>query len=1077
MEPDNGAAFLEANRTGEFVQLQSSRVSSSSSSPSLGAPVPPPKVAKSQGDFNCPFEGCPYAKQHLSKAVLVSHLSARHVASGQIVPTSVLKLLKHTACLVCKTLHKEGSPCQCRGPQLQRDNALDPHAAECPNGIPPPQAGPPISSSPSTPLTTACPSTLLPTFSDILAARISTVRHIPGACRRGVAASLSSLISAFVHCQSWEALHRLQCFPKLVLRAPKRAGKKHAKQLALDIARRLRLFEANQMATLWVEATTVVHQAKPTRTRAQVREQQEALPKSVVQTIRGLVEEGALSKAAKHLLSTGLADASDPAVVKRLQGLHPNAPPIATGGDTALPDHIDPRISTEEDECEWGKLAWNAVTSFSPGSAPGPSGLRPGHLKECLGTAGRGSSLQCALGELAQTGIEHGFAPAARDVLCAATLIPLRKKDDGVRPIAVGETLRRVVGKCLLNTDCLKAQLLSLQPRQCGVGVRGATELVGMGLQRFVEARKDADDWVVLTLDMSNAFNTIHREAILRSCAKRMPAAYNWLRFCYQGHSPLFCQGQLLLSSQSGTHQGDTCGPLGFVLGLEEALEAAGGSQLDWECWYLDDGTIVGTSKDVFDYLGRLQVALSNVGLHLNLGKCQLWGPGVQSAGDTMPRYPEGLALDHPGRAIPVMSFVENSGITLLGVPIDFPGSSHCTHRHWAATVDATLALLGRLRLFPGCQIQHALLRYCLDACRVMHLQRSTVNSKAGDAPQKLSDALRTAVEDLVGCGFSDTAWQQATLPLRHGGLGIRDPIQTQPAARMAALVGLELNGRERVGVPEVALSRPSQDLVATIDALRAQLGPNFEPLAGWYANPTQLASASFDHASQRWWAEQVAQEQRSRLCQLGTARDMARLQSQEGPISSGWMSVLPCRAVRTDIGDVDYRVLLRWWLGLPLLPLGRLSATHFVQERTGGRAAAAPWGERRRGEAPAGLAAEVAFRCHLGRLGASTMLGRVLDYDGVSRKTQGVGDREVHGDVTAPLPRKEEDVGWPASVAACDLLGSWDGGLHQCIKERIAQSVVASGAPILVTAHKVVPEGVHRFAACRTAGERLPKW
>ena len=101
-----------------------------------------------------------------------------------------------------------------------------------------------------------------------------------------------------------------------------------------------------------------------------------------------------------------------------------------------------------------------------------------------------------------------------------------------------------------------------------------------------------------------------------------------------------------------------------------------------------------------------------------------------------------------------------------------------------------------------------------------MHLQRSTMNSKAGDAPQKLSDALRTGVEDLVGCGFSDTAWQQATLPLRHGGLGIRDPIQTQPAARMAALVGLELNGRERVGVPEVALSRPSQDLVATIDAL-----------------------------------------------------------------------------------------------------------------------------------------------------------------------------------------------------------------------------------------------------------------
>ena len=70
-------------------------------------------------------------------------------------------------------------------------------------------------------------------------------------------------------------------------------------------------------------------------------------------------------------------------------------------------------------------------------------------------------------------------------------------------------------------------------------------------------------------------------------------------------------------------------------------------------------------------------------------------------------------------------------------------------------------------------------------------------------------------------------------------------------------------------------------------------------------------------------WAEQVAKEQHSRLCLPGTVRDMARLQSQQGPISNGWMSVLPNRAVRTDINDVDYRVLLCRWLGLPLLPVG----------------------------------------------------------------------------------------------------------------------------------------------------------
>ena len=123
----------------------------------------------------------------------------------------------------------------------------------------------------------------------------------------------------------------------------------------------------------------------------------------------------------------------------------------------------------------------------------------------------------------------------------------------------------------------------------------------------------------------------------------------------------------------------------------------------------------------------------------------------------------------------------------------------------------------------------------------------------------------------------------------------------------MAALVGLEMHGRERVGVPEDAFSLPAPDLLATIDALRAQLGPNFEPLADWHANPSHLGSASNDHASQRWWAEHVAKEQRSRLCQLGTARDMARLQSQGGPMANGWMSILPSRSLRTDINNVDY--------------------------------------------------------------------------------------------------------------------------------------------------------------------------
>jgi hypothetical protein len=133
----------------------------------------------------------------------------------------------------------------------------------------------------------ACPAALTPSFEDLLASRITTARHIPSACRRTVASCLATLIADFVQHESWESLHRLQCFSKLVLRAPKRAGRSHAKKAALDVARRLRLFEQGQIDTLWKEASTSFQKDKPARTRSQVKAKEDTLPKSVLETIRG----------------------------------------------------------------------------------------------------------------------------------------------------------------------------------------------------------------------------------------------------------------------------------------------------------------------------------------------------------------------------------------------------------------------------------------------------------------------------------------------------------------------------------------------------------------------------------------------------------------------------------------------------------------------------------------------------------------------------------------------------------------------------------------------------------------------
>ena len=75
--------------------------------------------------------------------------------------------------------------------------------------------------------------------------------------------------------------------------------------------------------------------------------------------------------------------------------------------------------------------------------------------------------------------------------LCGATLLAVKKKNGGLRPIAVGEVLRRLTSKCL-SRSVLSDAIDILAPLQVGVGVRpvccshsgeaGPTFFVSMGL-------------------------------------------------------------------------------------------------------------------------------------------------------------------------------------------------------------------------------------------------------------------------------------------------------------------------------------------------------------------------------------------------------------------------------------------------------------------------------------------------------------------------------------------------------------------------------------------------------------------
>jgi len=284
-------------------------------------------------------------------------------------------------------------------------------------------------------------------------------------------------------------------------------------------------------------------------------------------------------------------------------------------------------------------------------------------------------------------------------------------------------------------------------------------------------------------------------------------------------------------------------GPLGFALGLDGALDkcAADETSVEWATWYLDDGTIIGFPEAVGNYLASLIPALKDVGLDVNINKCQLWGPGTRSE---LQATLMGLAGNHPLHHIPAVPFEPTVGITVLGVPVDVPGSLVAGVKKWDTATQATLELLKKLRKLPDGQLRHCLLRHCLDACRVTHLMCSKCHAAGAQAVPMLADALREAVGDVVGCGLTHGAWEQATIPISKGGLWVRDPERCWAEARAAAIVAFHAQTSKLVGLPATIASFPVPDTPQVLTRLSSTLGPQHDPISQWVLNTSSLATA-----------------------------------------------------------------------------------------------------------------------------------------------------------------------------------------------------------------------------------------
>ncbi|PFX30258.1 hypothetical protein AWC38_SpisGene4932 [Stylophora pistillata] len=226
-----------------------------------------------------------------------------------------------------------------------------------------------------------------------------------------------------------------------------------------------------------------------------------------------VVMKGQLHSAMRYLSSDdggGILPLSDD-VIRQLREKHPDAQEAQLGSLLFGPiEEVPTTLFLEID----GEMVREAALR-TKGSG-GPCGVDVDGFRRILSYKAfkkSGKELCDALALLARRPCTEYVDPISIEALLSSRLIPLDKGEGAVRPIGVGEVLRRIIGKGVtrvIKTDVIEAS----GSLQVCAGLKSGSEGAIHAMRIIFEA-DDTD--AVLLIDASNAVNALNRSASLHN--------------------------------------------------------------------------------------------------------------------------------------------------------------------------------------------------------------------------------------------------------------------------------------------------------------------------------------------------------------------------------------------------------------------------------------------------------------------------------------------------------------------------------------------------------------------------------
>ena len=476
-------------------------------------------------------------------------------------------------------------------------------------------------------------------------------------------------------------------------------------------------------------------------------------------------------------------------------------------------------------------------------------------------------------------------------------LMALQKKDsNSYRPIAVGETLRRLVSRLCCNAVRSKLPETFLPYNQVGVGIKGGLEAAIHTTRYLINHFRDVDNMCILKVDFRNAFNECQRQRFLTRIATQFPELFGWVQYCYYQPAELRFGSHRILSS-TGVQQGDPLGPLLFSLVLNDCLDAIDQFPSISQIWYLEDGAIVGTRSEVSNMLHQFNEISPQYGLYLNINKCEIYWP----SGDAL--FPE-FPLD-------VIRLKE--GVCLLGSPLW--GSEEFFQQNVNKTVDDALDIQLKTLEMEDPQVELHLLRSCLGICKINHLLRTVPKDVIYDQLLKFDIGLRSTFLQIIHTSIPDHAWLQVSLPFRLGGLGIREAVRSSSAAFIASvnqskqLAHVLLDNSSSIENVDHLLFYGEEVSKATLSDLLVDFGEDIS------LNSQHNIQVTLDQSLFNELLSNIDLYGKTRLRTLSSSND-----------TSAWLRAPPISSLGLSIHPNEFVIALRIWLGIHCFPSSPLS-------------------------------------------------------------------------------------------------------------------------------------------------------